>query len=404
MKILFISQWYAPEPVSLPSELAQSLSERGHTVEVLTGYPNYPRGVVHEDYRMRGIMTEWMDKVRVVRAPLFPDHSTSPVKRVANYLSYAFSASVAALMRMKRPDVILVYHPPLTAAIPALVLSKLWRVPFVYRVHDMWPETLRATGLVTSDRVLGMVGWFARLVYAAADHVMVVSQGFRTNLIEKGVDPSKISVVSNWVDMSTYRPAEPDPDSRFAERMQGKFNVVFAGNMGEAQALETVVEAAVLLQDRPEIQFVLVGDGTAHSRLVADVQRRGLSNVVFTGNVPPTDMSQIYAFSDVLLAHLKIDPLFEITIPHKIFAYMASAKPVLAALEGEGASTVVDSGAGITCTPQNPELLAESVIKLFDASPEERSAMGDRGLEAVQRHYNRDTIVRRIEIECEKVI
>lgn len=402
MRILILTQWYPPEPALLMHELAQELQTLGHHVQVLTGFPNYPSGNIYEGYRLRPWVRESLDGVEIVRTWLYPNHSQSGMKRVFNYLSFAISSSLLGVFLAKRPDVIFVYHPPLTVGIPAWLLSRMWRVPFVYQIQDMWPETLLATGMVVNSRLLHYVAQFANWIYKKAAVLLVISDGFRDNLVDKGVPEKKICVVSNWVDPTVYFPDSQDGFYACELGLQGKFTVMFAGNMGEAQALETVMQAALLLRDKPQIQFVFVGDGIALERLQALKKQEGLDNVLFLGRFRPDEMPKLYAQADVLLIHLKDDPLFRITIPHKTFAYMASGKPVLAAVAGDAGAVIEEAQAGYACPPQNATALAETVSKMAEMGIEALAAMGNNGRKQVLTKYSRAYLVRKIENVLEK--
>ena len=377
-------------------ELAQALLTRGNDVTVLTGFPNYPSGTLYPGYRIRLSQREILAGVPVVRVPLYPEHSQSGLRRALNYLSFALSSAALGPWLVRRPDVLFVYHPPLTIGIAAYILSRLWRVPFVYQIQDMWPETLSATGMFDNPRLLGWVGRFALWVYGKAHSILVSTPGFRLNLLQKGVPTEKIHVVSNWVDPDTYYQAKPDPDLALKLGLTGRFNVMFAGNIGEAQGLETVVEAARLLQDDSQIQFVLVGDGIALPRLQQLAERYGLANVRCLGRFPVREMPHLYALADALLVHLKDDALFRITIPHKILAYLGSGKPILAAVAGDVSDLVESIGAGMTCPPQKPSALAAAVRALQSLSVDERRAMGEKGAHAARARFSRDVLTAEI--------
>jgi glycosyltransferase involved in cell wall biosynthesis len=397
MRILIVTQWYPPEPAVLMQELAQSLQARGHELTVLTGFPNYPSGSVYPGYRVRPWRREVAEGVRVVRVALYPEHSASALKRAANYASFALSCALLAPLLVRRPDVMFVYHPPLTVGVAAVWLSWLWRAPFVYQIQDLWPDTLAATGMVNSPRALAWIGRVARVVYARADALCVTSPGFKDRLVARAVPEGKVHAVSNWVDPARYRPTAPDQQLAESLGLAGRFNVVFAGNMGKAQGLEAVVEAASLLKDRPGVQFVFVGDGLALQGLRDLARDRHVDNVRFIGRRPPAEMPALFALADALLIHLKDDPLFRITIPHKTFAYLASGKPVLAAAAGDLADLVQTTGAGLVCAPERPEALADAVRRLHDMPPAEREQLGRNGLAAVHRDFAREHLVGRIE-------
>lgn len=402
MRILILRQFYPPEPTTLGPELAKTLQGNGHDVTVLTGFPNYPSGELYPGYRLCPWMKEELDGIPIVRVPLYPDHSRSGIRRVLNYMSFALSSSLLGPLLLRKPDVIFVYHPPLTVGIPAWTLSRLWRVPFLYQIQDMWPETLAATDMLHNQRVLDLVATFAKWVYARAGAICVISPGFRDNLIQKGVPSEKIHLVPNWVDTDTYYPAQPDPELAQELGLGDRFNVMFAGNIGEAQGLETALAAAHSLQDLPEVQFVFVGDGVALRRL--EDQAQDLDNVRFLGRYPVASMPGLYALADVLLVHLKDDPLFRITIPHKILSYMASGKPILAAVAGDAATAVTKAGAGLACAPQDAQALADTVRRFYHMDSAEREALGRNGLVAAHTTYARDQLVGRIEAVLQSLI
>lgn len=397
MRILILTQWYPPEPAILLQELAQSLESRGHKVVVLTGFPNYPSGELYPGYHLRLHQREILSGVPVIRVPLYPDHSRSGTRRILNYVSFALSSAIIGPWITPRADVVFVYHPPLTIGLPAYVLKRLWRVPFVYQVQDMWPETLRATGMLSNRSLLELVGRFAQFVYSKADEILVISPGFRENLIAKGVPAKKIHVISNWVELEDGPMPEPDADLAAKLGLAERFNVMFAGNIGQAQGLETVIEAAAMLTALPDIQFVFVGDGIALPRLEHAVRDKGLHNVRFLGRYPQQAMSSLYALADVLLVHLKDEPLFEITIPHKILTYLGTGKPILAAVAGDAAALIVEAEAGIACPPENPQALCMAVKDFYFMPAEVRRKMGIHGLQAAHTDYSRDFLVSKIE-------
>lgn len=397
MRVLLLTQWYKPEPITLQHDLARSLIEHGHQVTVLTGFPNYPSGRLYPGYRVRLWQRETIDGVPVVRVPLYPEHSRSALRRVLNYVSFSAAAATLGLAAMDKPDVLFVYHPPLTVGLPAYLLSRCRRIPFVYQIQDMWPETLSATGMLNNERILAGVSRFADWVYTQAAAICVISPGFRRNLLGKGVADAKIHVISNWVDPQSAAPATPDPQLAQQLGLAGRFNIMFAGNIGAAQDLETVIQAAALLGDLPQVQFVLVGDGVALPHLQAQVSALGLPNVRFLGRYPMQEMPGLYALADVLLIHLRDDPLFRITIPSKTFAYMATGKPILAAVAGDAADVIQNTGAGLTCPPSDPQQLAAAVRNLVGMEAEALAQLGACGRQAAATIYSREHLALQIE-------
>jgi glycosyltransferase involved in cell wall biosynthesis len=379
MRVLLITQWYPPEPQKVVSDIAEMLQAQGHSVTVLTGFPNYPSGKVYPGYRIRLWRKEQLNGISVVRVALYPNHGSSPVKRALNFLSFAFSLFFLGPWLVPRSDVVHLYLPPLTIGMAGWLISRLHGAALTCEIQDMWPETLKATGMVNSDRVLRWIGWAADWLYWRCRSIRVISPGFRRNLLAKGVPSEKIHVIPNWVDTDFYKPMAANPELAKSLGLAGRFNVLFAGVIGRAQGLDVVLDAASLLQDDPNIQFVFIGDGLEMPRLQKAASERGIENVKFLGRFPEIKMAGLLALADVLFVHLRDDPLFRITIPHKIYTYMASAKPILAAMEGDVADAVRTAGAGLTCPADNPQALAETVRAFLRLSPAERQTMAENG-------------------------
>jgi len=397
MRILTLSQWYVPEPDMKIHLLARDLVSRGHTVRAVTGFPNYPGGKLYPGYRLHWRQWEQLDGVRVLRLPLYPSHSRSAGKRVLNYASFAASASVLGSVLCGPADVMWVYHPPLTVGLPAWWIGWLRRVPFIYEVQDMWPETLAATGMLPSGRVAGWVGRLAKFIYSRAAAITVISLGFKRNLIDKGIPADKIHVIPNWADEDVYYPAPRDEILAAEHGLMNRFNIMYGGNMGGAQAMDNVLEAAALLRDAPDVQFVLIGDGVDVSTLQAAAQARELDNVRFIGRQPAQRMPHFYAWADGLLVHLKRDPLFEITIPSKTIAYLACGRPIISCVVGDAADVIQSADAGIVCAPEDPEALAQAVRDLYAMPESQRQVMGDAGRRAFLANYTRRVLVDRYE-------
>lgn len=404
MRILLVSQWYDPEPNFKAAPLGSSLAARGHLVTALTGFPNYPYGRIYPGYHQRLWQVEQQAGVRVVRVPLYPDHSRSALRRSAHYLSFATSASLLGPLLCGPADVAWVYHPPLTAALPAWWIGWLRSVPFILEIQDIWPETLAVTGVLSNPLFMRWIGSMAQAVYRRAAAITVISPGFKRHLEALGVPPGNIHVIPNWADETIYRPVAPDPALARAHGMSGRFNIVYAGNIGPAQALATVLEAAVLLADLPEVQFNMIGDGMERAELERQVQIRGLANVRFLLHQPAERMPHLLALADALLVHLKRDPLYEITIPSKTLAYLACGRPILCAVAGDAAEVVRQAGAGVICPPQDAGALAQAVRHLYALPRPEREAMGRAGRQAFVTSYTRQVLVDRYEALMQDVV
>lgn len=378
VRVLLLTQWFDPEPTFKGLVFARELVNRGFEVEVVTGFPNYPGGRIYPGFSMRLIKKEVIDGVRVTRLPLYPSHGQSGVGRVANYMSFAATSLLYGLFGAKRPDVIYAYHPPLTVGIAAVFIRFFRRVPVVYDIQDMWPDTLRATGMFSNEAALNVVSKVCNWVYRHVDQLVVLSPGFKRLLIEREVPEKKIEVIYNWcaedqITAATYEIPDGFPND-------SRFRVLFAGNIGKAQALDSVLDAAKILQLRGKTMvFVFLGGGVEVKRLEQRVNDEGLNNVVFLPAVSMAQVGNYLSSADALLVHLKKDPLFTITIPSKTQAYMAVGKPLLMGVDGDAADLVAHSGCGHIAQSQNPEALVEAVEKLMNATPAELNTMSEKG-------------------------
>ncbi|MCE5267211.1 MAG: glycosyltransferase family 4 protein [Planctomycetaceae bacterium] len=390
MRILILSQFFSPEPDFKGLPFARELVRRGHEVEVLTGFPNYPGGRLYPGYRVRPWQREVQDGIVVNRVPLYPSHDRSALRRIANYASFALSASVVGPWLVRKPDVIYAYHPPATVGLPAMVLRALRGCPVVYDIQDLWPDTVVSSGMMRNRWIASALNHWCRLVYGRMDRIVVLSPGFREALIARGVAVEKIDVIYNWADETRLRGNGPKTNVSAARQvMAGRFNVVFAGTMGLVQSLDTVLDAAKLcLATVPQAQFVFVGGGIDKARLEQRARDMHLPNVRFLPQQPMEAMGEFLTLADVAMVHLKDDPLFRITIPSKTQAYLASGRPILMAVAGDAANLVAQSGGGVTCPPENPSAMAAAVSQLWAMGRERREAMGSRGRAFYDEHLS----------------
>ncbi|MCE5981349.1 MULTISPECIES: glycosyltransferase family 4 protein [unclassified Pseudomonas] len=382
-RVLLLTQWFDPEPTFKGLVFARELVAQGFEVEVVTGFPNYPGGKLYPGYRIKLIQREVIDGVTVTRVPLYPSHGQSGIGRVLNYISFAASSLLYGLFGAKKPDVIYAYHPPLTVGIAAAFIRLLRRVPVVYDIQDMWPDTLRATGMFSNEKALRIVARVCDWVYKRVDQIVVLSPGFKRLLIERGVPAQKIDVIYNWCAEDVVRAPDAERPDNFPD--DSRFRILFAGNMGKAQALQAVIGAAELLKSRaPGLMFVFLGGGVEVTRLQEMAAARQLDNVTFLPGVPMAEVGAYLAHADALMVHLKKDPLFTITIPSKTQAYMAAGKPVLMAVDGDAADLVAAAGCGVVGEWENPESLAEAAMTLMQLTPEARLEMGKKGYDYYQ--------------------
>lgn len=386
MKILLISQWFDPEPTFKGLAFARQLINDGHQVTVITGFPNYPGGKVYQGYKIRPVQHEQIDGINIYRVALYPSHDKSALGRVFNYLSFAFTALIMALIKVWKHDVVYAYHPPLTVGMAAGIASRIAAKPLVYDIQDLWPDTLAATGMINNAKALKVVGFFCQLTYKMASALVVLSPGFKKLLIERGVPSHKIRVIPNWCDeRALQQPSAKQPSLLPTQQ----FNIVFAGNMGPAQALHVILEAAKSLANtHPHIQFHLIGDGISKADLQQQAQKLALTNVCFHPRVPMTQIGAYLQSAHALLVHLRDDPLFSITIPSKTQAYMAMAKPVIMAVKGDAADIIEQSGGGIVALPENAQDIAQQIANLAGLTDAQLQHMGQEAYRYYQRELS----------------
>ncbi len=369
MRIGMLSHWFDPEggAAGAPGTLAREFRDRGHDVHVVTGYPIYPKGRIFPGYRQRPYLREVIDGVTVHRSPIYPSHDDRAARRMANYLSFAASGSINAQRALGAADVSFVYSTPATAAIPALGLKWLRRIPFVVHIQDIWPQTVTASEFVdkgANGLLEGLLNVYCDHVYRAADSVAVTSPGMAALIEQRGIIGSKIHLVPNWAEESYFYPIPRADDLSESVRKQRTFTVMYAGNFGEMQDLMTVVRAAARLRNSSEIEFVLMGAGTVEKRLRAAVREESLDNIRFIGPQPFERMAEFLAIGDVQLITLKDRPLFRSTLPSKLQANLASGRPVIGAVAGDAADVITRSGAGLVVPPGDDAALAEAIRRL----------------------------------------
>ena len=390
MRILFLTQWFQPEPAFKGLPFVEKLKAMGYDVEVLTGFPNYPGGKVYPGYRVRLYQREMMDGVPIHRVALFPSHDRSGFKRIANYLSFGLFASVLGPRVVKKPDVVYVYN-LITLVWGAARLKKRYGCRIVYDVQDLWPESVANSGMMKNRVLLWALRRWCDRAYRKADKIAVLSQGFKQALTARRIPEERIEVIYNWADESGQ--ARCGGGSGFDEQCEiaNTFNVVFAGTMGTMQGLDTVLDAAAICRDDlPKVRFVLVGGGTEVERLKRSAHERLLHNVVFIPRIPMQEMQKVWALAHTLLVHLVDDPLFRITIPSKTQAYLAVGLPVLMAVRGDAADLIQKSGGGVVFPPEDCAAMAAAVRHLFHMPEDERQKMGHEGKNFYARNLSMD--------------
>lgn len=403
MRILVVSQYFWPEVFRI-NEVAASLVERGVDVEVLTGKPNYPEGHVYDGYRVWGCHYAQFCGVKLSRVPLIPRGKKSSLRLAINYLSFILFGTIcgAWMQRRKRYDVIFVYGlSPILQSLPALFLAWLKRAPVVIWVQDLWPQSLSATGYVRNPLVLRLVETVVRYIYKRADLLLVQSQAF-VDPVRALAPATPIAYYPNSVDSSFAVPATVQVPE--VSGLDAPFAVLFAGNIGTAQAVEVIVDAATRLSNHPEIQFVVLGDGSRRDWMLEQVAVRNLTNLHLPGRFPVETMPAFMQKASALLVTLADREIFGATVPNKVQAYMAAGRPIIACLPGEGARLVEGAGAGVGVPAEDGSALADAVLSLSRMSKSEREAMGHKGRTYFQENFNHETLIDQLIAQFKKVV
>ncbi|QGY81311.1 glycosyltransferase family 4 protein [Sphingorhabdus lacus] len=383
MHILFLTDNFPPEmnaPASRTFEHCREWVTAGHKVTVITCAPNFPKGKLFSGYRNRIWQSEEIAGIHTIRVWSFISANEGFALRIADYLSFMFSAIIAAFF-VRRFDVVIGTSPQFFTVVAAWITALIRRKPWVFELRDIWPESIRAVGAMKSSKILDLFEKLELFLYRKADHIVVVTESFRKTLTQRGIDTAKISVVTNGADLSLYEPVAKDQSILQALNLQDKFVVGYIGTHGMAHALETVLEAASIASKSPagkQIVFLLLGDGARKRHLVEQARLMQLQNVIFLDSVAKDEVAKYWSILDAAVIHLRNVHLFETVIPSKMFEAMAMGIPILLGLRGEAADIIRISGAGICFEPENAQSLAQATLNLV-ARPDNVSNISEAG-------------------------
>jgi glycosyltransferase involved in cell wall biosynthesis len=396
MHILYLTHYYPPEvnaPAARISETAKAWVRAGHQVTVVTSAPNHPRGRPFPGYGNPWLSREMRDGVSVLRIWTYLARNSGVGRRSINFLSYPLSV-LLHLPQLPKADVVISSSGPLLSGLSGFLVKRRRR-PWILEIRDLWPESIVAVGAMKRGPMIRAFEWLERFAYRKADGIVSVTESFVPHIAARGGGP--IAVIKNGVDLDFYS-TQSDPAAGEALRrelgLEGKIVATYVGTHGMAHGLDTLLDAAEQLRDRPDIAFLMVGDGSEKGRLEDERQRRGLDNVLILGERPKTDMPSIWHISDISLVLLRRLDTFKSVLPSKIFEAMAMRRPIVLGVEGESRQLVEDAGAGIGITPEDGRELAEAVRSLA-ADPQKRAAMGDSGRRFVEEHFDRNKLADR---------
>ncbi len=399
MKLLLVSQYFWPESFII-NDLVKTLVAQGHTVQVLTGKPNYPDGKIFPGYNADGCQEEYFGPgVKVSRVPIRPRGSGGAKNLLLNYLSFVINGLIFFYRAVKGRsfDAVLVFAPsPITSAIPAIYLKWRLNAHLAIWVQDLWPESLSATGFIRNRFLLRGVGWMVRAIYALSDTLLVQSRGFHAPVARYANKEKIIEYPNSFLDLPHEAPASNMVSAELLAELDGNFCLVFAGNLGTAQSVDTLLLAVERLKYLTDCKFVIVGSGSMLGWIEEQKAQKGLDNLILAGRFPPSEMPQFFSRAGGLLVTLKREEIFAYTIPSKIQAYLAAGRPIIAALDGEGARVVEASKAGLTCPAEDANALAQCILQLYGMSREKREQMGKAGRAYFLEHFEMTSQSRRL--------
>jgi colanic acid biosynthesis glycosyl transferase WcaI len=391
MRVAYVSHYFHPEvgaPQTRILETAQRLSDRGHEVWVLTGFPNYPDGVIAPGYRRRALMRERIGDLRVIRSAVYPAPNRGFSRRVANHASFALSSVVAAPL-LRRPDVVIAETPPLFTAASGVAVASMHRAPLVLNVADLWPESAVQLGALSNPRAIALAERLERFAYRHSAAITVPTAGIRQTLLGRGEPPEKVTHLANAVDIDRFA-AVPLPTGA-ARR------AIYCGTVGLAQGVGTLIDAAAeLAANGQELELLIVGDGAERAELADEARTRGLKNVRFLGRVARERVPELLASAQMALVSLRDLPLFEDALPSKLLEYLAAGRPVVASAAGDVARLLERADAGVSCPPGDASALARAIRELA-TDPDRIRELGANGRRYVTAHFSREAFVADLE-------
>lgn len=395
MRILIITQYFWPENFRI-NDIALGLKEKGHDVIVLTGIPNYPNGIFFNGYDKKTKDEEW-EGIKIYRSKLIPRGDGGGIRLFLNYISFAFFASIKVRNITERIDKILVFEPsPITVGVPAIFAKNKFNAPFYFWVQDLWPASLNAVGGINNRLTLTFFNGLTKFIYKTSYKVLIQSKAFQNYIEKQNVPKDKIVYLPNTTE-NFYK--QLPRSTKYDELIPKGFKLIFAGNIGEAQSLDTFVHATrIVLKKGYYIHWVIVGDGRYKSTLQVLINKLGLeNNIHFVGKYPPNEMAKFFSYADALYVSLKDEYIFSLTIPSKVQSYLACGKPILASLNGEGAKVVKDAKSGYVSDAENISDLADNIIKMYNLSEEERKQLGENGLKYFNKEFKRSVVLNTLE-------
>jgi len=405
MKILFVTHYFPPEvnaPANRTHEHCRRWVEDGHDVTVITGVPNHPRGEVFDGFENRWIQEEVIDGIRVIRTWMYLAPNAGFMKRIANYLLFALTATLASF-RAERPDIVVATSPQFFVGVAGAIIAKLKRRPFVLEIRDLWPKSIVELGQLSDGVILKMLEALENWLYRSASGIVVNTNTFHDHITARGVESDRIELVYNGINPSVFHPKAKNNALLAEHGLDGTFTVAYVGTLGLAHGLTLLIDVAEKMREKSNVRFVLIGDGADRRKLESDISRRGLSNVTLLGLQPRHMMPDWIASIDLLLVLLRDLPVFETVIPSKIFEFLAQERPVVLAAKGEIRRMMTEADAALVIDPEEADQLVSAIEEVI-ARPEEAALRAAAGRQWVEQDFIRDDLGRKMARFLERVV
>lgn len=403
MKVLIVTQYFWPETFRI-NEVAQALAEKVTKLTVLTGQPNYPDGKIFPGYKAYSSQRDFREKIQIQRVPIIPRKGSNPIRLFFNYLSYIISASTIGFCKLRKDhyDIIFCYGvSPIFQVIPGLIMRKYFGSKVVIYVQDLWPESVAATGYIKNKKVLSIIRRFVKVIYNASDLILISSKSFREP-IQSLTKHVPIEYFPNSVD--SVRLLNFDNDEEDLSLLKESFSIVFTGNIGYAQSVETIIKAAEKIKHIEQIKIFMIGEGSCLDWMKSAVKDKNLQNIHFIRKLDIRMMPKVYESSSVLLATLADREIFNYTVPQKIIGYLAAGRPIVAATNGETASIIQDSKAGFCAKAEDWQGLSQNILKLYKCSSKELDAIGKKGNAYFMKYFDHNKLMLQLMNEFKNLV
>ena len=398
MKILYITQYFAPEIGATTNRALANvryLANQGHEVTVLCEMPNHPKGIIFPKYRRKFFIKEQMENFSVERVWVYTNPKKNFITRMLFYITFAFLGSLRGILSGRKYDIVYVTSPPLFVGMIGKNIKRFFpKIKFIFEVRDLWPDAAIEMGQLNNKSYRKFSYKLEASLYEKADHIVAVTNRFKKAIMDKGVGEDKISVIRNGSDLS-FKPVDIPKKFKEQFKKENEFVAIYAGNLGIAQNLKTLIDAAVMLKDE-NVKIILAGTGPDETLLQNYKKEVAAQNVIFTGEVPKEKMSEYFAIADCGIIPLKNIKVFERTIPSKLFDYMSANLPIILGVKGEAKEILIDSEAGIVFEPENAKDLAKKILYLKN-NPQELEKMRLLGREYVKTNFDRNKLAAKLD-------